>query len=236
MIMRNKSWVLVLTAGSNVVWFLLHLIGMTWAAGSVYAFTYLAYAFYTMDWSSQSQPPYIEFMHRALFTTLSLVACAGGVSSIFLLLENLYKHSEPFCASRAGRYLARFPGLVVFKRIHDKYWLPTPPSHRRERFFYLKRVLIRQVIKLPLNLLFLFGLAVTLLICAWLCAHWIALLIMAMDSLWLLGWLLVSIVLVPSMGLYSYLMLLALCTGFAQFLVDVKRDFSVDGVDNNVPV
>jgi hypothetical protein len=176
---------LVLTTGSNVVWFLVHLIGMCLAAGFTYAFSYVAYACYVTDWSTPSLPPFIGLMHKALFTTLSLVICSSGLSCIFLLLANLYKHSEPFRVSRSGRYLAQFPGLV-FKRIHEKYWLPTPPSHRRERLFYLKRVLIRQgssplsnparlsitntraVIKLPLNLLFLVIISVALVICAWL--------------------------------------------------------------------
>jgi hypothetical protein len=152
-----------------------------------------------------------------------------------------------------GQYLAQFPGLVIFKRVHEKYWLPTPPSHPRERLFYLKRVLIRQgssplsnparlsitntraVIKFPLNLLFLVIISVALVICAWLSAQWIALLVVSMDSPWLLGWLLASVVVVPSVVFYSCMMLYGLYAAIGHFLVDVMRDAGAD-LDNDVPV
>lgn len=244
---------LVLTAGSNVVWFLIHLVGICLAAGFTYAFSYIAYASYTADWSTPSDPPFIGLVHKALFTTLSLAVCSSGLLSIFLLLENLYKRSEPFRLSRSGRYLAQFPGVIIFKKIHDKYWLPTPPSHRRERLFGLKRVLIRQgssplsnpvrlsisnnraVIKLPLNLFILFALSVVLVICAWVSSQWIGLLMATMDSLWLLGWVLASVVVVPSVGFYFCMVLYVLYKGVGNFLVDVRRDAGVD-LDNDVPV
>ena len=135
---------LVLTTGSNVVWFLLHLIGICLAAGFTYGCSYLVYAMYATDWSTPSLPPFVAIMHKAFFTTLSLFICCSGLSCMFLLLANLYKHSKPFRVSRSGRYMAKLPGLVIFKRIYENYWLPTPPSHQKGRIFYLKRVLIRQ--------------------------------------------------------------------------------------------
>lgn len=226
---------------------------MCLAAGSTYAFSYVAYGIYSTDWSTPSLPPFIGLMHKALFMTLSLVICSNGLGCIFLLLENLYKHSEPFRVSRSGRYLAQFPGLVVFKRIHEKYWLPTPPSHRRERLFYLKRVLIRQgssplsnparlsvantraVIKLPLNLFFLVMVSAALVICAWLTTQWFALLMVSMDSPWLFGWLLASVAVVLCVVSYSYIILHGLYMSVGHFLMDVRRDAGVD-LDNDIPV
>jgi len=254
-LMGSSNTCLVLTTSSNVVWFLLHLIGMCLAAGFTYAFSYVAYAIASSatDWSTPSLPPFMGLMHKALFMTLSLVICSSGLSCIFLLLENLYKHSEPFRVSRSGRYLAQFPGIVVFKRIHEKYWLPTSSSHRRERLFYLKRVLIRQgppplcnparlsianiraVIKLPFNLFCLVVTSATLVGCAWVSAQWIALLMVSMDSPWLLGWLLESVIVVPAVVFYSCLMLYALYMGVSDFLVVVRRDAGVE-LHNDVPV
>jgi hypothetical protein len=56
-----------------------------------------------------------------------------------------------------------------------------------------------------------------------------------MDSPWLLGWLLASVVVVPSVVFYSYMMLYGLYMGVGHFLVDVRRDAGVD-LDNDVPV
>jgi len=237
---------LVLTTGSNVVWFLLHLIGMCLAAGYIYA---CAYVCYTTDWSTPSSPPFIGFMPKVLFTTITLVISSGNLLCIFLLLRNLYKHSEPFRVSRSGRYLAQFPGLVIFKRIHEKYWLPTPPpSHRRGRLFYLKRVLVRQcsslnllphhisnnptVIKLPINLLFLFLISVALVICAWLIAQWVALLMASMDYLLLVVWLFSSVLVVP-FAIFGFCLLYA---SIVHFLADVRRDAVEDFDSNGLPV
>jgi len=241
--MGSSNTCLVLTTGSNVVWFLLHLIGMCLAAGYTYAFWYFAYAIASSAtvWSP-SLPPFFGLMDKVLFTTMLLFIGSGGLLYIFLLLNNLYKHSEPFRVSRVGRYLARLPGLVIFKRIHEKYLLPTPPPYRKGRLFYLKRVLIRQgsssfsdparlsiantwaVILLLPRLLFLFLISVPLVICTWLCKQWIALLIVSMDSPLLAAWLLVSIVLVPALGYCSYKVLYSwyICVGY--FLVGVMSD------------
>ena len=76
--------------------------------------------------------------------SVPIAVCPIGLRCIFMLLENLYKHPEPFRVPTSSRYLTQFLGLVIIKEIHEKYWLPTPPYHRREGFFYLKRVLFRQ--------------------------------------------------------------------------------------------
>ena len=224
---------LVLTTGSNVVWFLLHLIGLCLASGFTYACSYIVYAMYAADWSRPSLPRFFGIMDKALFMILSLFICCSGLSCIFLLLTNLYKHSEPFRVSRIGRYLAQLPGLVIFKRIYENYWLPTPPSPRRGRIFYLKRVLIRQgsssssspfrllisnnraVINLPLTLLSLFIISAVLVICAWIPAQWIALLIASMGSPLLALWLLASVVVVPAMGFCYWTMLYGLYCSMA---------------------
>lgn len=125
-------------------WFCLHLIGISLAAALTYAFSRFTYAAYIMDWSIPALPAFVGFMNKTFLMTLPMIVCVSGLGCIFKLLENLYKHSEPFRASHVGRYLAQFPGLVIFNRIHEKYLLPTPPSLPRERFFYLKRALIRQ--------------------------------------------------------------------------------------------
>ena len=132
---------LVATTGS---WFCLHLIGILLASALTYAFSCFAYAAYLMDWSIPTFPAFIGFMNKAVFMTLPMIVCVSGLACMFMLLENLYKHSEPFRASVVVRYLAQLLGLVIFKRVHEKYCLPTPSSHPRERLFYLKRVLIRQ--------------------------------------------------------------------------------------------
>ena len=111
-------------------WFCLHLIGISLAAALTYAFSRFTYAAYITDWSIPPLAAFFGLMNKALFMTLPMIICVSGLGCMFMLLENLYKHL--------------FSGLVIFKRVHEKYWLPTPPSHPRERYFYLKRVLIRQ--------------------------------------------------------------------------------------------
>ena len=129
---------LVLNMGS---WLSLHLIVMSLAAGWTYAFSFLAYVMYTTDWSIPPLPPFIVLLYKAPFFSLPMAVSATGPAFIFFLLRNLYK---AFRVSPGGRFLAQFIHPVRFKEIYEKYWLPTPPSHRRERIFYLKRALIRQ--------------------------------------------------------------------------------------------
>ena len=222
---------------------------MCLAAWFPYAFSYVAYVSYVTDWSTPSSSPLIGLLDKALFTTIPLLACSGGLSCIFVLLGNLYRHSESSRVSRSGRYLAQFPGLVIFKRIHEKYWLPTPPpSHRRGRLFYLKRVLVRQcsslnllphhisnnptVIKLPINLLFLFLISVALVICAWVIALWVTLLMASMDSLLLVVWLFSSVLVVP-FAIFGFCLLYA---SIVHFLADVRRDAVEDFDSNGLPV
>ena len=238
---------LVLTTGSNVVWFLLHLIGMCLAAGYIYA---CAYVCYTTDWSTPSSPPFIGFMHKVLFTTITLVISSGNLLCIFLLLRNLYKHSEPFRVSRSGRYLAQFRGLVRFKRIHEKYWLPTPPSHRTGRLFYVKRVLLSHCSSpnllphhvsnnptVPLNLLFPFITFVALVICAWLSAQWVALFMASMESPLLVVWLFGSVIVVLLVFYISCMIWYCMYeyTTIVHSLVDIRRDAFID-FDNGLPV
>jgi len=112
------------------LWLCLHLIGMSLAAALTYAFSRFTYAAYILDWSIPTLAAFFGLMNKALFMTLPMMICVSGLACMFLLLENLCKHL--------------FSGLVIFRRVYEKYWLPTPPSHPRERLFYLKRVLIRQ--------------------------------------------------------------------------------------------
>jgi hypothetical protein len=72
---------------------------------------------------------------------------------------------------------------------------------------------------------------VTLVMCTWLPTGWIALLIVSMDSRWLCGWILASVVTLPVIGIYSYMILYVLYAGFREFLIDVKKDGSVDQLD-----
>jgi len=137
----SSNMMLVATTGS---WFCLHLIGILLASALTYAFSCFTYAAYLTDLSIPTFPAFFGFMNTALVVTLLMVVCVSGLACMFMLLEILYKHSEPFRASVVVRYLAQLLGLVIFKRVHEKYCLPTLPPHPRERLFYLKRVLIRQ--------------------------------------------------------------------------------------------
>jgi len=86
---------LVLNTGS---WLSL-LIGMSVAAGWTYAFSFLAYVIYMTDLSMPPLPPCIVLLYKAPFMSLSIAVCATGPAFIFLLLRNLYNHSEPFRVS-----------------------------------------------------------------------------------------------------------------------------------------
>ena len=108
---------LVLSTGSNVAWFLLHLIGMLLAAGLTCAFSFLVYVIYSTDYSKPTLPPFIGLINKAFFMNVLIAVCATGPGCIFMLIEKLYKHSEP--------YLAQFPGMVIVQEIYKKYWLPT---------------------------------------------------------------------------------------------------------------
>ena len=127
---------LVLSTGSNVAWFSLHLIGMLLAAGLTCAFSFLVYVIYRTDYSTPTLPPFIGLINKAFFMSVPIAVCATGPGCIFMLVENIYKHSEP--------YLAQFPSFVIFQEIYKKYWLPAPHIVEENNLFYLKRVLIRQ--------------------------------------------------------------------------------------------
>ncbi|KIM40764.1 hypothetical protein M413DRAFT_28531 [Hebeloma cylindrosporum] len=218
---------------STGFWLSLHLMGMSLAVAWTYAFAFLAHVMYLTDVSMPPLDPFIVHMYKAPFLTLPIAVCATGPAFIFLLLRSLYRQSEPLRVFSSGRYLAKFFDPVGF---HEKYCLPTLPSQPRERLFYLKRVLIRQVIKLPGNYFWFLMYFVTLVWCTWLPTGWIALLIVAIDSGWLLGWILASLVVVPAIGFYSYLVLYMLYAGFHAFLVDMKKDGSVDLLEVEVLV
>jgi hypothetical protein len=228
---------------------------MLLAAGLTCAFLFLVYVIYSTDYSTPNLPPFIGLINKAFFMSVPIAVCATGLGCIFMLVENIYKHSEPFRVSPSGRYLAQFPGLVIFNEIHEKYWLSTPPSHRGERFFYLKRVLIRQgsslfsnsvdqslisnraVVKLPGNLFMLLMFFLRLMACIFLFTHWIILLVTHVDPLWVFGWLLASVIVLPAIGIFSYMTLNAFYAGVREFIADVKKDGSVDQLDaGDVPV
>ena len=132
----SNTMLLVATTGP---WFCLHLIGISLAAALTYTFSCFTYEAYIRDWSNPTLPAFFRLMDKALYITLPMIVCVSGLACMFLLLENLYKHSEPFRAAVVGRYLAQFPGLVIFQRVYEEYCLPTLPP--RQGSFY-SRILL----------------------------------------------------------------------------------------------
>ena len=69
---------------------------------------------------------------------LSLALATGAVAFLCRL-------GWRYRASPLGQFIARLPGLRSILYLHHKYWLPSRVLLRPQpRFFYLKRLIIRQ--------------------------------------------------------------------------------------------
>ena len=91
------------------------------------------------------------------------------------------------------------------------------------------------MIKLPLNLLFLFIISVALVMCTWFSAQWVAVLMASMDSPLIVVSLFASVIVVPLVVYVSCMVLYVWYTTIIHFLVDVRRDAFVD-FDNGLPL
>ena len=84
--------------------------------------------------------------------TIDLIALAifiGGLSSSMSLFAALgtfilvYHLGQRYRASPPGQFVAGLPGVRLIPDMHREYWLPSG-DRPRPRFFYLKRLIIRQ--------------------------------------------------------------------------------------------
>ncbi|KIM40719.1 hypothetical protein M413DRAFT_166675 [Hebeloma cylindrosporum] len=83
----------------------------------------------------------IIVLSTVFWGTISFLAL-GSTMGAFLLL---YRLGWRYRASRLGQFIARLPGIRSILYLRHKYWLPSrAPLRPRPRFFYLKRLIIRQ--------------------------------------------------------------------------------------------
>jgi len=114
------------------------------------AFFYGVYRFNPMilspdvpDVPAKSRMGIIEniVMTAIMASTISLVSLGAAVTSF----RSIHYLARRYLASPLVQFIVGLPGVRLIPYVHQEYWLPSALSFRpRPRFFYLKRLIIRQ--------------------------------------------------------------------------------------------
>jgi len=125
----------------------LHLFGILFCSALSYAFYLITAMILARDEPTTSRMETIgdivlllmRVITASFFSTIFLGAAVSGV------FANIYYLGRRYLASPLVQFIVGFPGVRLIPYVHRKYWLPTTLSFLpRPRFFYLKRLIIRQ--------------------------------------------------------------------------------------------
>jgi len=121
----------------------LHLFALLFCGAVSYGFYVITTSIISSNMSAKSNMGTIEdiVVSAVIWSSTGLMSLAGA-SGVFAFM---YLLGRRYCASPLGQVIAGLPGVRTMPYVYRKYWLPTAPSfHLRPRFFYLKRLIIRQ--------------------------------------------------------------------------------------------
>ncbi|KIM40723.1 hypothetical protein M413DRAFT_166742 [Hebeloma cylindrosporum] len=141
----------------------LHLSALIGCSALSYGFYLLALVFLPGDSPSKSNNGrgILRMIVSNLFVGVNSFISLAFAMGVFVLLYQIGRRDH---ASLLGRCIARLSGVRLILYVRRTYWLPSGISfHPRPRLFYLKRLIIRQAIKIPMNLALLCGLILTVI-------------------------------------------------------------------------
>ena len=121
----------------------LYLFALFCCGALSYSFYLLTAMFLSADVPAKSRMEIIGdiVLTTGVVSTFSMMSL-GGALGVFALI---YYLGLRYLASPWGQFIVGLPGVRLIPYVHRKYWLPSVLSFRpRPRFFYLKRLIIRQ--------------------------------------------------------------------------------------------
>ena len=120
----------------------LHLFSLLYCGAVSYGSHLLTTSIIASEVPPKSEIGTIKYITMSALCPTNMMTL-GGASGVFVLM---YLLGRRYFASPAGLFIAGLPGLRSIPYLYRKYWLPsTAASFRpRPRFFYLKRLIVRQ--------------------------------------------------------------------------------------------
>ena len=121
----------------------LHLFALLFCGALSYGFYLATVKTLSTDVPGNSRMEIIQNFVMVIFmgTTPSMISL-GGALGVFAIIQHLGRR---YLASPLGQFIVGLPGVRLIPYMHRTYWLPSTLSFRpRPRFFYLKRLIIRQ--------------------------------------------------------------------------------------------
>ncbi|KIM40722.1 hypothetical protein M413DRAFT_446112 [Hebeloma cylindrosporum] len=203
-----------------------HLLGILICSG-------LSYGVYLFTFSPQVAAK-LEAME--IIPMLAMSILIGITSSLMVLgaavtaLALLYQLGWRYRASTLAQFIARLHGVRLIPYLHRKYWLPSGSTFLpRPRFFYLKRFIVRQAFKIPLNCFFLYMALMTLMYCVCMSlAMYPAFVGLKAGPWYLLIFSLLYIPFVGSLVAISVFTVRAIYKGVIAYFTEAWNDFSVE--------
>jgi len=221
----------------------LHLITLLICSALSYGFySFTTWAVVPASWTTEKKIDGIVLSILVGGTSSIILLCAAG-SGFALIYHFLWRYR----ASPLGQFIARLPIVRLIPYAHSKYWLPTRASLRpRPRFFYLKRLVIRQsevsghfyllnsihaVVKIPLGLtLFYIAIMMFMFWVAILLAWYSAFMYLLEECTWygLLAFFLISLYVVPLIVFAGARAIHSIYNGIVDYFSEAWDDFTVD--------
>ena len=226
----------------------LHLFALLFCGALSYGF-YLATAMLvSSDMPAKSR---MEIIEHIVMTTLigspTTMMSLGGALGVFAFISHL---GQRYLASPLGQFIVGLPGVRLIPYVYRKYWLPSAVSiHPRPRFFYLKRLIIRQSnvshrflkfyflncfftgVKIPLGLFALYTIIIVLFYLVAMSLAWRSLFMRMLEKFpWygLLIYFFVSLFVIPGLLVAIAVVIYFVCKGFVAFIFEARKDFTVD--------
>jgi hypothetical protein len=120
----------------------LYLFALLFCCAASYGFYLLTAVFVSPDSPAKGRMEIIDYVVMIIPGTPFGMLSLGAALLVFLLMLHLGRR---YLASPLGQFIVGLPGVRLIPYVHRKYWLPSEVSFRpRPRFFYLKRLIIRQ--------------------------------------------------------------------------------------------
>ena len=132
-----------LRAVAEIAIVFLHLFALLFCSVLSYGFYLLTAMFVSSDMPAKSRMEIIEYivMTTVIGSPTTMMSLAGALG-VFTFIYHLGRR---YLTSPLGQFIVGLPGIRLIPYIHRKYWLPsTLAVLPRPRFFYLKRLIIRQ--------------------------------------------------------------------------------------------
>jgi hypothetical protein len=119
----------------------LHLFALLFCSALSYGFYLLTANIVSSVVPTKGRMEYIDTLTTVIGSPTTMMSLAGALG-VFTLIYNLGRR---YLASPLGQFVVGLPGVRLIPYVHRKYWLPSALSFRpRPRFFFLKRLIIRQ--------------------------------------------------------------------------------------------